>query len=58
MKKGKCKFCGRPNEGNAGDHYHYHRCWQQDVRKRMDNAKPEEMKKLRREMELARYVGD
>jgi len=55
---GKCRFCGRENEGNAGDYYHYHSCWAQDVLKRMDSATPEQLPKLRRELEQARYVGD
>lgn len=60
---GKCKFCGRDNENNPGDYYHYHYCWSKDVLKRIEQLKatkfdPIEMQKLERELEMARYVGD
>jgi len=55
----RCRFCGRQNQGNAGDHYHYHRCWQDDVSKRLQAATDQkEIARLKRELEQARYVGD
>lgn len=61
----ECKFCGQPNEGNVGDYYHYHECWQRDVYRRIDEAKSAgvqehdpEMLRLRRELERASEVGD
>jgi len=64
-----CKFCGRPDENNPGDYYHYHDCWSDDVLRRLEAAKARalkagavgptsEIRKLERELEQARYVGD
>jgi hypothetical protein len=63
--KGVCEWCGQAREGNAGDYYHEKACHARDVEKRIARAitfgkdeSSEGMKRLRRELERARYVGD
>jgi len=52
----ECKWCGREDEGNAGDYYHKHACHARDVLRRIEieGRTPE----LLRELESARNVGD
>lgn len=54
-----CRFCGRKQEGNAGDYYHEKSCHSKDVLKRLkEETDPNKIRILKRELELARYVGD
>lgn len=60
----QCPYCGREDEGNAGDYYHQKRCEQTYVRNeiKLEEGKKEpnqgKLRKLRRELERAYYVGD
>ena len=63
MDEHKCRWCGRPDEGNAGDYYHEKQCHRQDVLRRMDELSMRggtfyEMEKLQRELAEASYTGD
>ena len=57
-----CPYCGRPDKDKPGDYYHRKECERRNVLKRLDAAKAagdtEAIKKLRRELEAASYVGD
>jgi len=60
---GQCEYCGRLNQNNPGDYYHWHDCWSRDVEQRLEAAKLfgasyEVIHRLERELEQARYVGD
>jgi len=55
----KCPFCNKLNDSNAGDYYHYKYCEQKHILEKLKNEKnPENISKLRRQLELARFVGD
>ena len=57
----RCKWCGKPEEGNAGDYYHEMACHRKDVLRRIDKADPNDlslMARLQRELFRASYTGD
>lgn len=58
-----CPWCGRENEGNAGDYYHEKDCHRRDVLRRMDELSQRGgtkylMEQLERELAEAAYTGD
>ena len=58
-----CKWCGRPEAGNAGDYYHEKACHRWDVLRRMEELEkgggsPEDWAVLERELAEASYTGD
>jgi len=57
----KCRWCGRPDEGNAGDYYHEKRCHRWNVLRRIEAAKKAGVHHdtaLERELAEASYTGD
>lgn len=56
----ECRWCGRANEGNAGDYYHEKDCHRKDVLRRLDLARGrgESTEALKEELERASYTGD
>lgn len=57
----QCRWCGRFEEGNAGDYYHEKECHRRDVVRRMDSTDPDDleaMAKLEQELFEASYTGD
>lgn len=58
----QCKYCGREDEGNAGDYYHQKDCEAKHLSQIIHDQKAslsrEELAKLKRQLEQARYVGD
>jgi len=55
----QCKWCGRQNEGNAGDYYHQKGCEARHLREMIRGTDdPIELNKLRKRLEMAEYVGD
>ena len=61
--KPHCPWCGRLNEGNAGDYHHRRDCRRRDVLLRIGELAQRggtffEMDKLRRELGDAEYTGD
>lgn len=58
----KCKYCGREDEGNAGDYYHQKDCEARHLSRTINeqgaSLSQEELAKLEKRLEQARYVGD
>jgi len=57
-----CKYCGREDEGNAGDYYHQKDCEARHLFQAINDQKAslsrEQLTKLEKQLEQARYVGD
>lgn len=58
----ECRWCKRPEEGNAGDYYHEKDCHRRDVLRRMEDAEKRgdhaAIERLERELFRASYTGD
>lgn len=58
----QCKYCGREDEGNAGDYYHQKECEARHLVTQLNDKKaslsPEQLAELRRRLEIARDTGD
>jgi hypothetical protein len=54
-----CPFCGRPREHTPEDYYHEKRCEADMLRGLIEKENdPEELRRLRRRLEMAEFVGD
>jgi hypothetical protein len=54
-----CKYCGRQDEGNAGDYYHRKACEATSLRQSLQSeTDPKLRKKLQARLEMAEFVGD
>jgi hypothetical protein len=52
----QCRWCGRPDKGDAGDFYHEKTCHRKDVLRRMEEEG--ETEALKSELWQASYTGD
>jgi len=59
MATGNCPTCGRIRENNPGDYYHEKSCKASQLVKMLAmETDQQKIKKLKYQLELARYVGD
>jgi len=56
----RCRYCGRPEEGNPGDYYHEKQCERRDILLKMEapNLSDSARERLERRLHAASYTGD